>query len=224
MDHAVKTAEGLPFQKQKVCYVTVGATAPFDSLVAEVLSHQFLQALAAKEYTHLIIQHGRCSDFIRAKLDEAKRHTRLIVQGYEFKENLETDFLQVKADLRRNVEEGVVLSHAGSGTILQVMRLGIPLIVVPNPDLMNNHQDELAHALSKEKYVIHGRLGYVSQAISSMLLSETKTDVPQRALAMALEEAEIFRHHLHDYPKNHSKSVSRGLAGVIEDELKLRIE
>lgn len=36
----------------------------------------------------------------------------------------------------------------GSGTIIDVLRLGKPLIVVPNHSLLDNHQEELADALS----------------------------------------------------------------------------
>lgn len=38
--------------------------------------------------------------------------------------------------------------RVGSGTILDVLRLGKPLIVVPNPTLLDNHQEELASALA----------------------------------------------------------------------------
>jgi beta-1,4-N-acetylglucosaminyltransferase len=41
----------------------------------------------------------------------------------------------------------------GSGTILDAMRLGLPLIVVPNPSLLDNHQQELADELERQGYV-----------------------------------------------------------------------
>ena len=40
----------------------------------------------------------------------------------------------------------------GSGTILDVLRRGKPLIIVPNPTLLDNHQEDMAHAM--------GELGY----------------------------------------------------------------
>lgn len=105
--------------QQKVCFVTVGATAPFDTLIVEVIAAPFLKALAAKNYTHLIIQHGHCSDSVRFQFDEAKKFvaehlsSKLSIHGFEFKENLETDLFQVKNTPERGIEEGVVLSHAG---------------------------------------------------------------------------------------------------------------
>jgi beta-1,4-N-acetylglucosaminyltransferase len=33
------------------------------------------------------------------------------------------------------------------------MRLGLPLIVVPNPSLLDNHQQELADELDRQGYV-----------------------------------------------------------------------
>ncbi|KAI5280459.1 N-acetylglucosaminyldiphosphodolichol N-acetylglucosaminyltransferase catalytic subunit alg13 [Ascosphaera aggregata] len=155
-------------KKQKLCFVTVGATAPFDALVAEVLSEAFIRKLSELKYTQLLIQFGRCSAPIRHRLQEAKHYCSssdqwsLSVQGYDFKDSIEADLMKVKHAPLELVQEGVVLSHA-------VMRLGVPLIVVPNPDLMNNHQDELAHALSKENYVLHGRLGILADVIREEL-------------------------------------------------------
>lgn len=48
----------------------------------------------------------------------------------------------------------------GSGSILDALRVGVPLIVVPNPSLLDNHQVELAEALQEQGYVVHGRLEY----------------------------------------------------------------
>ena len=56
---------------------------------------------------------------------------------------------------------GQLIEEAGSGSILDALRVGVPLIVVPNPSLLDNHQVELAEALAEQGYVVHGRLGYV---------------------------------------------------------------
>ena len=46
----------------------------------------------------------------------------------------------------------------GSGSILAALRIAVPLVVVPNPTLLDNHQVELAEALAEQGYVIHGHL------------------------------------------------------------------
>lgn len=50
----------------------------------------------------------------------------------------------------------------GSGSILEAMRLGVPLVVVPNPSLKDNHQKELANELQKQGYVIASNVKYVA--------------------------------------------------------------
>lgn len=49
----------------------------------------------------------------------------------------------------------------GSGSILDALRVGVPLIVVPNHELLDNHQVELAEALAEQGYVVHGKLEWV---------------------------------------------------------------
>ena len=52
--------------------------------------------------------------------------------------------------------------RTGSGTILDALRLSVPLIVVPNEELLDNHQVELAEALAEQGYVVHGRIEYAA--------------------------------------------------------------
>ncbi|OAX83656.1 hypothetical protein ACJ72_01969, partial [Emergomyces africanus] len=149
---------------RKLCFVTVGATAPFNALVLEVLGEPFLEALRINNYTDLRIQHGQMgeSTFQEFKLQNgtmAKEKYGLDITGFDFNlAGLKNEMLDVKADVDANKAEGFIVSHAGSGTILEVLRLGIPLMVVPNPQLLHNHQDELAKQLAVSGYVIHGKL------------------------------------------------------------------
>ncbi|RUP44261.1 hypothetical protein BC936DRAFT_149703 [Jimgerdemannia flammicorona] len=53
---------------------------------------------------------------------------------------------------------------AGSGSILESLRLQKPLIVVANETLMDNHQDELAEALQEEGYLVYSTCRLVTFA------------------------------------------------------------
>lgn len=48
----------------------------------------------------------------------------------------------------------------GSGSILEALRYQIPLIVVPNTGLLDNHQEELAVAMDRNNYLIRGDVTY----------------------------------------------------------------
>ncbi|KII88584.1 glycosyltransferase family 1 protein [Plicaturopsis crispa FD-325 SS-3] len=123
-----------------LAFVTVGSTK-FDALVNAVLSTPVISSLRAKGYVHLVVQCGN-SNFDAADLavseDLSSSKDGVDIQLWRFKPTLKEEY--ERADL--------VISHAGSGTILDVLRLGKPLIVVPNPTLLDNHQEDLASSLS----------------------------------------------------------------------------
>ncbi|DAA76464.1 TPA_exp: UDP-N-acetylglucosamine transferase subunit ALG13 [Trichophyton benhamiae CBS 112371] len=189
---------------KKTCFVTVGATASFNAMIREILHQDFLAALKANNYTTLTIQYGRHGDelfrsFVKENENEVLHNYGLTLTGFDFNINgLKDEMCAAKANPSRNTAEGLVISHAGSGTILEALRLGLPLIVVPNPALMHNHQAELATELASANYVVHGKLG---------------------SLVPALHEAEKLREKIHSWPPKRAGTDSKGLAWVMEDEL-----
>lgn len=88
----------------------------------------------------------------------------------------------------------------GSGTILDALRISVPLIVVPNAELLDNHQVDLAEALAEQEYVVYGRLSN---------------------LAQALDDAEALRKRHKAWPPVNSgvHRQARGLKGVMDDEM-----
>lgn len=143
-------------------FVTVGSTQ-FDSLVQAIFSDNVLDALRARGYSKLVVQAGN-SKFDISRFEQSGDHLlRVAVNGIEieawkFKPSLQEEYEQ--ADL--------VISHAGSGTILDVLRLGKPLIVVPNETLLDNHQQELATALASLGHLKASTVSDLPQAIETL--------------------------------------------------------
>lgn len=54
----------------------------------------------------------------------------------------------------------MLIYNIGAGTVLDAMRIDVPIIVVPNPALLDNHQSELAEELERQGYATYGRLRY----------------------------------------------------------------
>lgn len=178
----------------KRCFVTVGATASFISLIQKVLEPTFLEALRLHNYTELRIQYGKdgkktFDDYCWLLGDELKQSLGIEITGFDFnKTGLKEEMLAAKRIYTRSTMaglEGCVISHAGqytacyeltrclnvltrrslgSGSILEAMRIEVPVIVVPNTDLLDNHQVELAEVLAEQSYVVHGNLRYVFAA------------------------------------------------------------
>jgi beta-1,4-N-acetylglucosaminyltransferase len=101
----------------KGCFVTVGATAAFDSLVAEILSPNFLQSLTRAGYTRLVVQYGKTgSSFFSSHLQESKRQLGteldILVEGFDFEMG---DFTQTIRNIVGGSEKGLLVAHAGIG-------------------------------------------------------------------------------------------------------------
>ncbi|KAI9571296.1 glycosyltransferase family 1 protein [Boletus coccyginus] len=118
-------------------FVAVGSTK-FDALVQAAISGPVLTALHAKGFVRVVLQRGNsdldldCGASTRDSL--MIRKAEMDIETWRFKPSIQNEI--ERADL--------VISHAGSGTVLDVLRSGKPLIVVPNPTLIDNHQEELA--------------------------------------------------------------------------------
>ncbi|ODA80319.1 hypothetical protein RJ55_03277 [Drechmeria coniospora] len=148
---------------ERYCLVTVGATVGFKELTTAVLEPGFWQFLRSKNFTNLRIQCGPDIPWVSAKLSERKEETPegLDIVAFDVRRNLMTEEMALcSPDPGRRVQ-GLIISHAGTGTILDAWRLSIPLIVVPNTSLLDNHQTEMAQHLAREGYATMATARYV---------------------------------------------------------------
>lgn len=102
---------------RKVCFVTIGATASFDSLVRATLNPIFLEVLNQHGYTDLRIQYGKeghsmLKEFENQHTMNEEKHD-IKISGFEFnKQGLGAEMRAAKGQDDRS--EGVVISHAGT--------------------------------------------------------------------------------------------------------------
>ena len=104
-------------------------------------------------FTHLLVQYGSAKEIYTQASTAARSHAqdRMIIDGIDFN----PDGLEAQLRLVQQ-SKGLTISHAGSGSILEALRYQIPLIVVPNTSLLDNHQEELAVAMEQSGYLLRG--------------------------------------------------------------------
>ncbi|KAI0780861.1 glycosyl transferase [Trametes elegans] len=145
-------------------FLTVGSTR-FDALVHSALAPPVLDALRAKGYHSLDIQCGN-SDIDPAQLQLQQRSAD---HWHRADHDLEVNVWRFKPSLKEDYERAdLIISHAGSGTIIDVLRLGKPLIVVPNPTLLDNHQEELSDALAGLGHLRSSTVAELPKAIEKL--------------------------------------------------------
>jgi len=137
-----------------VCLVTVGSTK-FEALTTHLDDNavQFVKELKAKGINKLIMQIGKTKKLPQKlpKLADEKFQFECFEYTKKFKEILSTASL--------------VISHAGAGSISETLGYRIPLIAVVNETLMDNHQEELAAAMSKDGYLYDAKVENVLETL-----------------------------------------------------------
>jgi beta-1,4-N-acetylglucosaminyltransferase len=117
-------------------FVTVGSTS-FESLIQNVDNKHVLSKLKSLGYTKIIYQIGS------GKYVPSITHI-LPVECFKYKPTI-LNIIQ---------GAGLVICHAGVGTVMETLKAKKSIIVVPNPSLMDNHQCELANTLAIQGYVV----------------------------------------------------------------------
>ncbi len=105
-------------------FVTVGTT-PFDSLI------KYLDNLETKE--DIVLQISKDATYI-------PKHKKY----FEFVENI-NDYYE-KASL--------IITHAGAGSIYNLLEKKKKIIIVPNTDRLDNHQLDISDYMNKKNYAI----------------------------------------------------------------------
>lgn len=153
----------------KTVLVTTGATVTFTALLEHVLRPHFLQSLIGLQVSVLYIQYGNERNSsgvhvsreifhrILAEHGVAKQFGLLLTTYGDFEEHngrIKIIAFPFDTNLADYIERAdLVVSHAGTGSILDVLRLNKKLVAVLNDLLMDNHQREIAHAFEAKGHL-----------------------------------------------------------------------
>lgn len=154
--------------------VTTGATVTFKSLVQKFLDPKFIQELQDIQVTKLIIQYGNeqvgskhiSDQFFLEQIKQANfgKTLQLTYSNYEDRgsaiERYKSDKFEIIAFpyspyIDEYIQQAdIVISHAGTGSIIDTLRNHKKLMVIVNDKLMDNHQLEIANEFTNMKYCL----------------------------------------------------------------------
>jgi UDP-N-acetylglucosamine transferase subunit ALG13 len=77
-------------------------------------------------------------------------------------------------------KSSLIISHCGAGSAFEALCLRVPLIVVPNPALMDNHQVELATLLEDQGYLVCSPPIWIFQSATSLVVLGARCSCLQR--------------------------------------------
>lgn len=135
----------------------------FEALVDHVISVPFLRQLQELGFRRVVVQYG---NHIENGTNISKQYFSQVLEDNRVVEELDLDLNNVTNDksvttFANNALElqvfafspdiasyianaDIVVSHAGTGSILDALRMHKPLLVVTNLQLMDDHQEEVA--------------------------------------------------------------------------------
>lgn len=155
----------------KTIFVTCGATVPFPDLITSILDNKFIETAIKFGYNRLIAQIGNgytetllkhvseldTIDNYKCPLNAEQLGCNDIASSFKLETN-NFEFIAIEysskiEDLITNYSD-LVISHAGTGSILDSLKLKKPLIVCVNDKLMDNHQQQIADKFEKLGYIV----------------------------------------------------------------------
>jgi beta-1,4-N-acetylglucosaminyltransferase len=169
----------------RIVFVTVGTTN-FDLLTQTVDTPTFADALIDAGYTHLIIQAG-AGKYQPHKLfrnhhnketyyyhSSSERRGTILGNGDSSNTSsrelqLPVEWFEYTPSLASYLENAaLVISHAGAGSLFETLRMRRPLIAVPNPALMDDHQKELAEKLEDMGHLVSATVEELIEVVGRM--------------------------------------------------------
>ncbi|SCV00564.1 LAMI_0G05908g1_1 [Lachancea mirantina] len=174
--------------------VTSGATVPFPQLISTVLDPLVLTKLRELGFSRLIVQYGKgfrrefqemlanasqasnvadtfleCAALQRDAVDVAQCEGLQII-GFALSGKIEQIIVH---------EAQLIISHAGTGSILDALRAHKRLVVVVNTSLMDNHQAEIADKFAAEGYLVSATA--TVESVTQCLERVCHSDAPLRS-------------------------------------------
>jgi beta-1,4-N-acetylglucosaminyltransferase len=185
-----------PRSGSSFAFVTVGTTL-FDALVRAVDSEAFADALRVHGIDKVRIQLGRgnyipgagdvgdassslrgasksgaaaTGDAAAARLAAALASQETVTVPLH---GITYEMYRLKPSLADDIAGAtLVVSHAGAGSIFETLRARVPLVVVVNTALADNHQVELAEAMAERRHIlVHCEPGGLAAAVRGADLS-----------------------------------------------------
>ncbi|ABN67759.2 syntenic homolog of ALG13_YEAST UDP-N-acetylglucosamine transferase subunit ALG13 (Asparagine linked glycosylation protein 13) [Scheffersomyces stipitis CBS 6054] len=159
--------------------ITTGATVTFRSLLDYVVSPEFIENLSKFKVSRLKLQYGNEINPTTNEHVSRDYFERLVKQSEivsKFQLDISTDrksdtdgsitysstkydfvleAFPFSMDIDSHIRSAdVVISHAGTGSIIDALKLHKKLVVIVNDALMDNHQAEIANEFAKLNYCV----------------------------------------------------------------------